>query len=57
MHSSTSIAIRFLNSIVVGFMRISPSEIVGNSSGNPPALNHAALHRLRDLAQVRVTVS
>ena len=39
MHSSTSIAIRLRKSIVVGFMRISPSEIVGNSSGNPPALN------------------
>ena len=37
IHSSTSIAMRFLNSIVVGFMRISPSEIVGNSSGKPPA--------------------
>src|SRR6267142_5386699 len=37
MHSSTSMAMRFLNSIVVGFMRISPSEMVGNSSGKPPA--------------------
>src|ERR1044071_4648117 len=37
MHSSTSIAIRFLNSIVVGFISTSPSEMVGNSSGNPPA--------------------
>src|SRR5437870_3918986 len=37
MHSSTSIAMRFRNSIVVGFMRTSPSEIVGNSSGKPPA--------------------
>ena len=36
MHSSTSIAMRFLNSMVVGFMRISPSEMVGNSSGKPP---------------------
>src|SRR5262245_22618207 len=31
-------AIRFRNSIVVGFIRISPSDSVGNSSGNPPAL-------------------
>src|SRR3989338_4883321 len=38
MHSSTSIAIRLRNSIVVGFIKISPSEIVGNSSGKPPAL-------------------
>src|ERR1700730_896431 len=37
MHSSTSIAMRFRKSIVVGFIRISPSEMVGNSSGNPPA--------------------
>ena len=37
MHSSTSIAIRLRKSIVVGFMRISPSEMVGNSSGKPPA--------------------
>src|SRR5216110_508513 len=37
MHSSTSMAMRLRNSIVVGFMRTSPSEIVGNSSGNPPA--------------------
>ena len=37
MHSSTSIAIRFRNNIVVGFIRTSPSEIVGNSSGKPPA--------------------
>src|SRR3989304_2638767 len=38
MHSSTSIAIRLRNSIVVGFISTSPSEITGNSSGNPPAL-------------------
>src|SRR5437899_88482 len=37
MHSSTSMAIKFRNSIVVGFMRTSPSEMVGNSSGKPPA--------------------
>src|SRR5438132_12935875 len=37
MHSSTSIAIRFRKSIAVGFIRFSPSEIVGNSSGSPPA--------------------
>ena len=35
--SSTSIAIRLRNSMVVGRMNVSPSEIVGNSSGNPPA--------------------
>jgi hypothetical protein len=39
MHSSTSIAIRLRKSMVVGFIRISPSEITGNSSGNPPALH------------------
>ena len=37
MHSSTSIDIRFRNSMAVGFIRFSPSEIVGNSSGTPPA--------------------
>ena len=37
MHSSTSIDMRFRNSIVVGFIRGSESEITGNSSGNPPA--------------------
>ena len=37
MHSSTSIDIRFRKSIAVGFIRFSPSEIVGNSSGMPPA--------------------
>ena len=35
--SSTSIDMRLRNSMVVGFMNISPSEIVGNSSGTPPA--------------------
>src|SRR6266705_5562178 len=29
---------RFRKSIAVGFMRISPSEMVGNSRGKPPAL-------------------
>src|SRR4030095_3012357 len=37
MHSSTSMAMRLRNIMVVGFIRTSPSEIVGNSSGNPPA--------------------
>src|SRR5205823_5223513 len=36
MHSSTSIAMRFRNIIAVGFIKTSPSEIVGNSSGKPP---------------------
>src|SRR6266496_5460081 len=39
MHSSTSMDMRLRKSIVVGFMRISPSEMVGNSRGNPPALH------------------
>src|SRR5262245_12942724 len=39
MHSSTSIDIRLRKSMVVGFIRTSPSEIVGNSSGKPPALH------------------
>ncbi len=29
---------RFRKSMVVGFMRISPSEMAGNSRGKPPAL-------------------
>jgi len=35
--SSTSIAIRLRYSMAVGFMNSSPSEIVGNSRGRPPA--------------------
>ena len=35
--SSTSIAIRLRNIIDVGRMNGSPSEMVGNSRGNPPA--------------------
>ncbi len=37
MDSSTSIAMRVRNIMAVGFMNGSPSEIVGNSSGKPPA--------------------
>ena len=37
MHSSTSIDIRLRNIMVVGFISTSPSEMVGNSSGKPPA--------------------
>ena len=37
MHSSTSIDIKLRKSMVVGFMNSSPNEIVGNSSGTPPA--------------------
>ena len=35
--SSTSIAIRLRNIIVVGDIVVSPSEMTGNSSGKPPA--------------------
>ena len=34
--SSTSIAMRFLNIMLVGFRKTSPSEIVGKSIGSPP---------------------
>src|SRR5215471_737407 len=37
MHSSTSIAMRLRYSIADGFIRLSPSEIVGNSRGSAPA--------------------
>ena len=37
MDSSTSMAIRLRKSMEVGRMNISPSEMVGNSKGNPPA--------------------
>ena len=37
MDSSTSIAMRLRNIIVVGRIKGSPSEIVGNSRGKPPA--------------------
>ena len=56
MDSSTSIAIRLRNNIVVGFMYCSPSEITGNSSGKPPRRPHAALHGVGHLPQVRVAV-
>jgi hypothetical protein len=39
MHSSTSMDMRLRKSMVVGFMSTSPSEIVGNSRGKPPALH------------------
>ena len=35
--SSTSMAMRLRNSIAVGRISVSPSDIVGNSSGKPPA--------------------
>ncbi len=35
--SSTSMASRLRNSIAVGRICVSPSDIAGNSSGNPPA--------------------
>src|SRR5690606_37177630 len=35
--SSTSILARFLNNMVVGFIKVSPNDITGNSNGNPPA--------------------
>jgi hypothetical protein len=37
MVSSTSILARFRQSIVEGFMMVSPNDITGNSRGNPPA--------------------
>ena len=54
--SSVSIAIRLRNSMVVGDRKISPSEMVGNSSGRPPACHTPALHRLGHLPQVPVAV-
>ena len=38
MLSSTSIDIKFRNSIAVGFISISASDITGNSSGTPPPI-------------------
>ena len=35
--SSTSILIKFLYNIEVGFIWYSPSDMTGNSNGNPPA--------------------
>jgi hypothetical protein len=37
MLSSTSIEARLRNNIAVGRSCVSPSDITGNSSGNPPA--------------------
>ena len=56
--SSTSIAIRLRNSMVVGRMNVSPSEIVGNSSGTPPAaqtprFTASATSRKSDVAVVQ----
>ena len=56
MHSSTSIAMRLRKSIALGFMRFSPSEMVGNSSGRPPGLQDAALGRVGEPAEVQVAV-
>ena len=56
MDSSTSMAIRLRNSMVVGRMNISPSEMVGNSSGKAAGRPHAALDGFGDRAQVRVAV-
>src|ERR1700730_17644624 len=35
--SSTSMLARLRYSIAVGFIRVSPKDITGNSTGNPPA--------------------
>ena len=35
--SSVSILAKFLHNIVVGFINVSPSDMTGNSRGNPPA--------------------
>ncbi len=59
--SSTSIDTRLRNSMVVGRIRISPSEVTGNSMGSPPASytprltcsamsRRWALHGVRSLA-------
>jgi hypothetical protein len=50
MHSSTSMLMRLRNIMVVGRIRVSPSEMVGNSRGKPPAsqtprLTHSARPR------------
>src|SRR5690606_27562769 len=37
MDSSTSMLARLRNSMVVGFMMVSPRDITGNSKGTPPA--------------------
>src|SRR5690606_28904519 len=37
MDSSTSMLARLRNSIAVGFISVSPSDITGNSTGKPPA--------------------
>ena len=53
-NSSTSMAMRLRNSIAVGRISVSPSDIVGNSSGNPPASQTPRLTAFGDSAQVRV---
>ena len=44
--SSTSIAIRLRNIMLVGVRKTSPSEMVGNSIGSAAGGEHAALDRL-----------
>src|SRR5688572_19579715 len=48
--SSTSMLTRFLYSMAVGLIRVSPSDITGNSTGNPPA---SEMPRLTDSASSR----
>src|SRR5579864_4354555 len=45
--SSTSILARFLYNMAVGFISVSPNDITGNSTGNPPA---SEIPRLTDSA-------
>src|SRR5690606_16444932 len=50
MDSSTSILARFRYNMAVGLIRVSPSDITGNSTGNPPA---SEIPRLTDSASSR----
>ena len=53
--SSTSIDMRLRNMRLVGLRKISPSEMVGKSSGKPPA-EHAALDRFHQFRHVAVAI-
>ena len=66
--SSTSIDMRLRHSIVVGFIMDSPSDIVGNSSGRPPAsqtprltcsatIRRCALHVVSSLHELQMPIT
>src|SRR5579863_5215555 len=58
MVSSTSIAAKFRNIIVVGRMSRKPRLVTGNSGGNPPAMSTPRFERcdLRDVGSLQASI-